>query len=190
MAVPTFLIGLLPGYQQIGISASIILVLLRLLQGLSVGGEYTTSVVFLVERCQSHRRGLMGAYGNFGAYAGVMLGSLVGTLVTTILPREEVRAWGWRIPFLLGVTIGIAGYFLRREITRNAPVHDVSPPPLRRLLGSQWRRIVQVAGFKALDAVGFYLIFVYATTYLVHVVGAPSSMRSRSTRSAWVPRCF
>lgn len=173
MAVPTFLIGLLPGYHQIGIAASIALVVLRLVQGLSVGGEYTTSVVFMVERCRQHRRGLMGAYGSFGAYAGVMLGSAVGVLVTSILPSEAVHAWGWRIPFLLGITIGIVGYFMRREITRTAPVHEISPPPLTRILHSQWRRILQVAGFKALDAVGFYLVFVYATSYLVHVVGVP-----------------
>jgi len=173
MAVPTFLIGVLPGYQQIGVAASIIMVALRLVQGLSVGGEYTTSVVFMVERCRQHQRGLMGAYGSFGAYAGVMLGSAVGTLVTTILPRADVHAWGWRIPFLLGITIGIAGYFIRREITRVAPVHEIQPPPLGRILHSQWRRILQVAGFKVLDAVGFYLVFVYATTYLVHIVGVP-----------------
>jgi MFS transporter, MHS family, proline/betaine transporter len=173
MAVPTFLIGVLPGYQQIGVAASIALVVLRLVQGLSVGGEYTTSVVFMVERCRQHQRGLMGAYGSFGAYAGVMLGSGVGVLVTTILPREEVHAWGWRIPFLLGITIGIAGYFMRREISRAAPLHEIEPPPLGRILHSQWRRILQVAGFKVLDAVGFYLVFVYATTYLVHVVGVP-----------------
>jgi MHS family proline/betaine transporter-like MFS transporter len=173
MAVPTFLIGVLPGYQQIGITASIMLVVLRLIQGLSVGGEYTTSVVFMVERCRQHQRGLMGAYGSFGAYAGVMLGSAVGVLVTTVLPREAVHAWGWRIPFLFGITIGIAGYFMRREISRTAPVHAIEPPPLGRILRSQWRRILQVAGFKVLDAVGFYLVFVYATTYLVHVVGVP-----------------
>jgi MFS transporter, MHS family, proline/betaine transporter len=173
MAVPTFLIGLLPSYQQIGIAASIIMVALRLVQGVSVGGEYTTSVVFLVERSRQHQRGLMGAYGSFGAYAGVMLGSAVGVLVTTILPREAVHAWGWRIPFLFGITIGIAGYLIRSELTRNAPVHEIEPPPLSRILHSQLRRIVQVAGFKVLDAVGFYLIFVYATSYLVHVVGVP-----------------
>jgi MFS transporter, MHS family, proline/betaine transporter len=175
MAVPTFLIGVLPGYQQIGVAASIILIVLRLVQGLSVGGEYTTSIVFMVERCRQHQRGLMGAYGHFGAYAGVMLGSGVGVLVTTLLPREEVHAWGWRIPFLFGIAIGIAGYFLRREIARGAPVHEIEPPPLRRILHSQWRRILQVAGFKVLDAVGFYLVFVYATSYLVHVVGVPKT---------------
>jgi MFS transporter, MHS family, proline/betaine transporter len=173
MAVPTFLIGVLPGYRQIGVAASIALVVLRLVQGLSVGGEYTTSVVFMVERCRQHQRGLMGAYGSFGAYAGVMLGSAVGVLVTTILPREEVHAWGWRIPFLLGITIGLAGYFMRRELTRTATVHEIEPPPLHHILHSQWRRILQVAGFKVLDAVGFYLVFVYATTYLVHIVGVP-----------------
>jgi MHS family proline/betaine transporter-like MFS transporter len=175
MAVPTFMIGLLPSYQQIGVAASIIMVILRLVQGLSVGGEYTTSVVFLVERCRQNQRGLMGAYGSFGAYAGVMLGSGVGVAVTTIVPRAAVHAWGWRIPFLLGITIGIAGYLIRRELTRSAPAHELEPPPLREILHSQWRRILQVAGFKVLDAVGFYLVFIYATSYLVHVVGVPKT---------------
>jgi MHS family proline/betaine transporter-like MFS transporter len=173
MALPTFLIGLLPGYQRIGVTASVSMVLLRLLQGTSVGGEYTTSVVFLVEQGRQHQRGLMGAYGNFGAIAGVMLGSAVGTLVTTLLPRQEVHAWGWRIPFLLGITIGLAGYFLRRELTRTAAAHQSIAPPLVKILSSQWQRIMQVAGFKVLDVVGFYLIFVYATTYFVHIVGIP-----------------
>jgi MHS family proline/betaine transporter-like MFS transporter len=175
MAVPTFMIGLLPGYQQIGVAASIIMVVLRLVQGLSVGGEYTTSVVFLVERCHQSKRGLMGAYGSFGAYAGVMLGSGVGVAVTSILPRQAVHAWGWRIPFLLGITIGIAGYLIRRELTRSAPAHEIEPPPLAQILRSQWRRILQVAGFKVLDAVGFYLVFIYATSYLVHIVGVPKT---------------
>lgn len=173
MAVPTFLIGVLPGYQRIGVAASVIMVLLRLLQGISAGGEYTTSVVFLVEQGRQDQRGLMGAYGNFGAIAGVMLGSAVGTCVTILLPREEVHAWGWRIPFLLGITIGLAGYFIRREINRTAAAHESTTPPLVEVLSSQWQRIAQVAGFKVLDVVGFYLIFVYATTYMVHIVGIP-----------------
>lgn len=175
MAIPTFMIGLLPGYAQIGIAASIAMVMLRLIQGLSVGGEFTTSVVFMVERGAAHRRGLMGACGSFGAYAGVMLGSAVGTLVTLILPHDAVHAWGWRLPFLAGITIGIAGFYIRREIRASAGLHEISPPPMGQILKLHWRTILQVAAFKALNAVGFYLMFVYATTYLTRVMHIPKS---------------
>ena len=170
MAVPTFLIGLLPTHAQIGALAAVLMVLLRLVQGLSVGGEYTTSIVFLIEQANEGKRGVMGAYGVCGAYGGVMLGSAVGTAVAWHMPTAHLLAWGWRIPFLLGITIGIAGYFLRRELhLSETPTHN--PPPMLDVIRSHWRRILQVSGFKILDAVGFYLMFVYSTTYLEEVVG-------------------
>jgi MHS family proline/betaine transporter-like MFS transporter len=175
MAVPTFLIGLLPTYKQIGITASILIVVLRLVQGLSVGGEYTTSVIFMVEGCPSSRRGLMGAFGTSGAFAGVMLGSAVGALVAWIIPIAALHAWGWRVPFLAGITIGIAGYFLRRELQHGSDLPRVMPPPMAELLRSHWPRILQVSGFKVLDAVGFYLMFVYTATYLTEIVGIAKS---------------
>jgi MFS transporter, MHS family, proline/betaine transporter len=171
MALPTFAIGLLPTYQQIGITATILMIVLRLIQGLSVGGEYTTSVVFMVERCPSSRRGLVGAFGTSGAFAGVMLGSAVGTLVASLMPQASLMLWGWRVPFLIGISIGIAGYFIRREISSAGDPVRIEPPPLRELLRNEGGRIFQVAGFKVLDAVGFYLMFVYSTTYLSEIVG-------------------
>src|SRR5690242_19542788 len=77
MAIPTCLIGILPDYQQIGVMASVLMVALRLMQGVSVGGEYTTSIVFLVEQSEPQRRGLMGSFGAFGAFGGVLIGSTV-----------------------------------------------------------------------------------------------------------------
>lgn len=124
MAVPTFLIGVLPDYQQIGISASVLLVLLRLAQGISVGGEYTTSIVFVVEKSVSQRRGLMGTWCLFGVCAGTLLGSAVGTLLTSVLPREAMRAWGWRLPFIFGLVIGIVGLRIRRELGRGGEFLD------------------------------------------------------------------
>src|SRR5216684_5735047 len=113
MAVPTVMIGLLPTYQQIGVMAPVLLVVLRLIQGLSVGGEYTTSVVFMIEGAHSHRRGMMGALGAAAAFCGVMLGSAVGAIVAALMSPQALEAWGWRLPFLAGITIGIAGYIIR-----------------------------------------------------------------------------
>jgi len=89
MAVPTFLIGLLPTYRQAGLAAPILLVLLRLVQGLSVGGEYTTSGIFLVEHSVAARRGFLGSFVPLGATVGVLLGSAVGAVVTTFFDRAR-----------------------------------------------------------------------------------------------------
>jgi MFS transporter, MHS family, proline/betaine transporter len=171
MAVPTFLIGLLPTYSEVGVAATIAMVVLRLVQGLSVGGEYTTSVVFMVERAPSDRRGMTGAFGVAGAFAGVMLGSAVGWMVAELMPAAALSQWGWRIPFLCGITIGLAGWLLRRELSADASAPKVAPPPLGAVLRGYWTTILQVTAYKALDAVGFYLMFVYATTYLTEIVG-------------------
>src|SRR5262245_39623908 len=88
MAIPTFLVGILPGYQTLGLMAPVLLTALRIIQGLSVGGEYTTAMVFLVERAPPRRRGLLGAVGVCGADAGVLLGSAIGAgLAATMSPE-------------------------------------------------------------------------------------------------------
>src|SRR5215472_1737438 len=110
MAVPTFLIGLLPTYEQAGRIAPVLLVLLRLVQGLSVGGEYTTSGVFLVEQAVPERRGFLGSFVPLGATFGVLLGSAVSAIITTVLDRGAVNSWGWRLVFLLGLVVGAVGF--------------------------------------------------------------------------------
>jgi MHS family proline/betaine transporter-like MFS transporter len=115
MAIPTFLMGLLPGYQTIGVLAPIGLTLLRVVQGLSVGGEYTGSMVFLVEHAPEGRRGLMGALGASGTTAGILLGSAVGAAFAASMSTAALDAWGWRIPFLLGL------YTRKAHATRETP---------------------------------------------------------------------
>lgn len=169
MAIPTCLIGVLPDYQQIGVAASVLMVALRLMQGLSVGGEYTTSIVYLVEQSAPGKRGLMGSFGAFGAFGGVLIGSTVGAIVTTVLSPQAAQAWGWRLPFLAGVSLGVAGYFLRRELQGMARPAAEARAPLLSVIRRYWPTVLQVVGFKMLCAVGFYLVFVYLTTYLADV---------------------
>jgi MHS family proline/betaine transporter-like MFS transporter len=169
MAIPTFLIGLLPTYEQIGVTASVLLVVLRLLQGLSVSGEYTTAVIFLVERSSSGHRGLLGSFAPFGACGGVLLGSAVGAAVTTALDRASVNSWGWRIPFIIGIAVGVFGLYLRRHLIEDGAAESGSAAagsPVREALRTEWRTIARVIGVTAVGAVGFYLCFVYITTYL------------------------
>ncbi|WP_397543432.1 MFS transporter [Roseovarius salis] len=110
MAIPTFCLGLLPDYQAIGLAAPVMLVFLRLIQGLSVGGEFSTSVVYLVETAPDDRRGLSGSMANLGSVAGTAFGSLMAMGVLNLMPETDVDSWGWRIPYLLGGVIGIAAF--------------------------------------------------------------------------------
>src|SRR5215471_18809323 len=98
MAVPTFLVGILPGYQTLGILAPLLLTALRVIQGLSVGGEYTTAMVFLVERSPPGRRGVMGSLCSVGADHGVLLGSATCTVLAASMSAEALSDWGWRVP--------------------------------------------------------------------------------------------
>ena len=168
MAIPTFLIGALPTYQQIGVTASVLLVLMRLLQGLSVGGEYTTSSIFLVERSAAGHRGFFGSFAEVGACSGILLGSALSALVTTVLDRAVVDSWGWRIPFLIGVTIGIVGLYIRRYLVEETGPqrHQLKAASPIREAFTEWRTILRLIGLGAVGAVGFYMSFVYITTYL------------------------
>jgi len=130
MAIPTFLIGLLPGYATLGLWAPAALTLLRMVQGLSVGGEYTSSMVFLVERASDGRRGLMGALAACGAGGGTLLGSAVGAGFAASMSEAALETWGWRIPFLLGLIVGIAGYFLRRHVLEAVPTEQRKRVPI------------------------------------------------------------
>ena len=183
MAVPTFLMGVIPDYQQIGVTASVLLVLLRLAQGISVGGEFTTSIVFVVERSIPQRRGFMGTWCLFGTCAGTLLGAAIGTLLTSILPREDMQAWGWRLPFLLGLAIGMIGLYIRRDLERGVTVTeprnvgDLAAPQgsFVEALKSQRSAIFKIIGLKATSAVGFYTLFVYMTVYFTKIVQIPKS---------------
>src|SRR5262245_23106 len=165
MAIPTFLIGLLPGYATLGLLAPVALTLLRMVQGLSVGGEYTSSMVFLIEHAPEGRRGVMGALASCGACAGILLGSAVGAGFAAAMSTEALNDWGWRIPFLAGLLVGIAGYFLRRHMFE-IPVERPKRPPLVETIQDHWRLVMVFAGVSVFNAVGFYMTFVYLVSWL------------------------
>jgi MHS family proline/betaine transporter-like MFS transporter len=175
MAIPTFLIGLLPGYQTIGLLAPIGLTLLRIVQGLSVGGEYTSSMVFLIERAPEGRRGLMGALAASGSALGILLGSAVGAAFAASMSTAGLDAWGWRIPFLLGLVVGIAGYMLRRYVLEAGVVEKRTRLPIIETLHDHWRAVAGFAGLSVYTAVTFYVGFVYLVSWLQTADGIPPS---------------
>jgi MHS family proline/betaine transporter-like MFS transporter len=177
MAIPTFLIGLLPGYATLGPAAAVLLVLLRMIQGLSVGGEYTTSIVFLVEGAGRRHLGFAGSWSGFGAVGGILLGSAVGALVTLILSPETAHQWGWRVPFLIGLFVGLAGLYVRRHIpeTPRPAGHAAGRSPVWVALRSEWRTILRIGLLNVINGVGFYIAFVFLVTYMQTVAGLSES---------------
>jgi MFS transporter, MHS family, proline/betaine transporter len=175
MAIPTFLIGLLPGYQTVGLWAPIGLIVLRIVQGLSVGGEYTSSMVFLIEHAPEGRRGLMGALGASGASVGTLLGSAIGAAFAASMSTAALDAWGWRIPFLLGLLVGVAGYILRRYVLEAGVAEKRTRAPIVETLHDHWRLVAGFAGLSAFSAVTFYIGFVYMVSWLQTADGIPPS---------------
>ena len=174
MAVPTCAIGLLPTSEQIGPVAAVLLVLFRLLQGLSIGGEYTGSVVYMAESAKPGRRGLLCTASILGAGIGTLLGSGFADLINAVLPKEDVETWGWRIPFLAGALVGIVGWYLRRSLTEtrdSLKATQPSRPPITETLTKHWRTVLQVAGLNLMHAISFFMIFVFMKTYLHKFAG-------------------
>ena len=170
MAIPTMLIGLLPTHAQIGIAAPILLVVLRLFQGLAVGGEFTTSMVLLVEGAQRTRRGFVGSFAPFGAVGGMLIGSAVGAAITGYLPADAVASWGWRAAFLFGLVIGMVVLYVRRRLPPDAAIVAIAEArhsPVVTAFKTQWRTILKIIGTILTLGIGFYLNFVYLSTWLV-----------------------
>jgi len=166
MVVPTFLVGVLPGYHAVGLIAPVILTGLRMLQGLSVGGECPTSVVFLFEHASPGRRGLCAAIAFCGSNAGILLGSATGGLIAALMTPDELDRWGWRIPFVLGLALGIIGYFLRRHLSEPMAVAVPVRSPLVEVVRDHRPLLFWLAGVSVFGAVGFYLMFVYVVSWL------------------------
>lgn len=179
MAIPTCFVGLLPTYETIGMAAPLALMLFRFLQGLSVGGELTGSVTFLVEHAAPSRRGYIGSWVGFSAQVGALLGSGVGALVASSLTYEALLEWGWRIPFLSGSLIALVGWYLRTRIPESPAFERVrhtgalSTAPIREVFTHHRVAVAKVIGLVWLHGVGFYLLYVYLTTYLVTVTTIP-----------------
>jgi MHS family proline/betaine transporter-like MFS transporter len=169
MALPTMFIGLLPTYAQVGIVAPILLVILRLCQGLAVGGEFTTSMVLLVEGAQRTRRGFVGSFAPFGAVGGMLIGSAVGAAITEYLSADTVAAWGWRAAFLFGLLIGAVVLYVRRRLPPDATIVAIAEArhaPVVTAFKTQWPMILKIVGIVLTLSIGFYLNFVYLTTWL------------------------
>jgi MHS family proline/betaine transporter-like MFS transporter len=179
MAIPTCLVGLLPTYETIGVAAPLALTLCRFLQGLSVGGEFTGSVTFLVEHAARSQRGYVGSWAGFSAQLGALLGSGAGALFALTLTHDALHQWGWRVPFVMGGLIAVVGWYLRTK-AKESPAFErvrlagaLSTSPLRDVITNHRAALAQLIGLVWLHGVAFYMLYVYMTTYLVTVTTVP-----------------
>ncbi|UYF97249.1 MHS family MFS transporter (plasmid) [Rhodococcus aetherivorans] len=195
MGGSTALIGLLPTYAQIGVWAPILLTLLRILQGISAGGEWGGAALMAVEHAPRNRRGLFGAFPQIGCPIGMFLASMVFTGLTFMMSTEQFMEWGWRIPFLLSAALIFIGYFIRRAIDESPVFQELlerrtqSSAPLGELFRSHSKTLVKCALiFMGNNAAGWLLI-AYISSYATKEVGlekGPVLAATMVAAVAWV----
>src|SRR5215471_4143768 len=177
MAIPSFMIGLLPTYDSIGVLAPVLLILLRMIQGISVGGELTVSISYLSERSSDRNRGASASVSFIGAVVGTLIGSMLISLLDSSLGVEAMRAWGWRIPFLCSAVLGALGLALR--LTR---LEDVAEPltrtrraPLIVAFITEWRAMLVAFLISIPSGAAYYVGFIYMVTFAQQYDALPAA---------------
>jgi MFS transporter, MHS family, proline/betaine transporter len=176
MSAATFLIGLIPSYATIGIAAPLLLLLARLVQGFSTGGEYGGAATFIAEYAPDHKRGFYGSFLEFGTLGGYVLGASLATAVQLGLSQEALTAWGWRIPFLIAGPLGVIGLYLRTRLEDTpafrhcAEEGKTTRTPFTETIRTVWPQILNLIGFVILLNVAVYTLLTYMPTYLTQVL--------------------
>ncbi|MEJ2604031.1 MAG: MFS transporter [Gammaproteobacteria bacterium] len=189
MALPTFALGCLPTYETAGVWAAVLLVLVRLAQGLSVGGEFSSSVTYLVETAKQGRRGFAGSWANVGSVTGMLLGSGAAVAITSVFSHETVLDWAWRLPFLFGAAIGLAAILIRRRLPdsehfrRHRDDHGETSP-LRQALTRNLDATVKATVFASMYGVVFYFAMVYLPTWAAEQAGYDLDLAMRINAAA------
>ncbi len=163
MAIPTVIIGLLPSYNTIGIAAPIILIICRILQGISMGGEYTTIMIHVVEKAPAHRRGFYGSWTDAGNQLGLVLANFIAIWIFSCINIEEEISYIWRIPFLLGILL-VPFAFL---IPHQEPKHK-SKDSTASLLIKYKKEVFRTISITSFSAVAFYTMWSFIPYYLVY----------------------
>lgn len=177
MSVSTFSIGLIPSYATIGIWAPILLLVAKLAQGFSVGGEYTGAAIFVAEYAPDRRRGFLGSWLDFGSIAGFVLGAGVVVGITMLLGQERFEEWGWRIPFFIAGPLGVIGMYLRHALDETPTFQkhaesmkngEVEKQSLKEVIRGNTRAILVCMGLVITTNVTYYMLLTYMPSYLSH----------------------
>jgi metabolite-proton symporter len=177
MGLSTVLIGLLPTYGRIGLAAPLILTVLRFLQGLGVGGEWGGAVLLALESGHRGKRGFLASWPQTGVPLGLLLSTAMMTAMKSVLPEEDFRSWGWRVPFLLSALLIVLGFAIRARVAEPALFRElqrsqqVAEAPLGETLRRHWREVLLAAGSRMGENSCFYLFTAYAIAYVHKVLG-------------------
>lgn len=178
MAVGTGILGLTPSYEQIGLLAPALVVLARLLQGFSAGGELGAATTYLVEAAPNGRRGLYGSWQYASQGLATFVACLMGFGLAEVLSAEAMNSWGWRVPFLFGMLIGPLGFYIRRhmhETVDEGKKHETSGAVLKELF-KRHSGLIVIGIFSIMGGtISNYIVGKYMTTYAMHTLKLPAS---------------
>jgi metabolite-proton symporter len=172
MGVATFVMGLLPTYNSIGVWAPILLVVLRFIQGIGVGGEWGGAVLMAVEHSPPGRRGYYGSWPQMGVPAGLLLANLVFLASSSYIPEEQFLSWGWRIPFLVSLVLVGVGLFIRLRLLETPAFQQVqesgteAPMPIIDVLRTYPKNVLLAMGMRIAENGTFYVLTVFVLSYV------------------------
>lgn len=183
MAAGTFAIGCIPSQQSIGLAAPLLLLLARLVQGFSTGGEYGNAMTFIAEYAPDRRRGFLGSWLEFGTFTGYLAGAIVVTLADVVFTEDQLLSWGWRIPFLVALPLGAVGVYLRTQLAETpafaALEKSVEAREKEQRTGQQFKDILRLwpyllvcMGLVLAWNVTNYMLTSYMPTYVTVTVPA------------------
>lgn len=176
MSVGTVMIGLLPGYDSIGLWAPALLLVARILQSFSTGGEYGGAATFIVESSPDKRRGFFSSWLEFGTLGGYVLGATLALALQLSLPDGAFQEWGWRIPFLCAAPLGLFGLYLRLKLEDSAAFREledskrVAKTPLREVISNHFPELMLCAGLVLILNSAYYIVLTYLPGYLSGVL--------------------
>ncbi|MFE2051116.1 glycine betaine/L-proline transporter ProP [Streptomyces sp. NPDC059459] len=186
MAIGTFSIGLIPSYASIGIAAPILLLLARMLQGFSTGGEYGGATTFVAEYSPDRRRGFLSSWLDFGTFVGYALGSALVTVLNLLLTDGQMLDWGWRVPFLIAGPLGLIGLYMRLRLEESPAfqqqldehekslAQESAGSEFKTIIKDHWRPLLICMGLVLLYNVTNYMVTGYLPTYQTETLGRSS----------------
>lgn len=196
MCISTLGISLLPTYQTVGIAATVLLVLMRCLQGIAAGGELGGATSFLAESSPASRRAYFTSFVHLGSLGGSLIASLLVLATSLVFEESMLLAWAWRIPFLLGLPLAVVGLWIRSRIAETTTFETAKnddprhKTPLAELFRTSRGPFLCVLGLAALTTGGYYASYVYGAIYLETVGGFPRSLSYWSTVITIVVSCI
>lgn len=179
MTIATALIGFAPTYAEVGVTATVIMVVARVLQGVSAGGEFGSATSMLVEYAPANQRGLFGSFQMFAQAVAGVLAALAGVLITEGLTTAQLESWGWRLPFMFGLLLGPVGLYIRRSVDEPEvfrATRDREPRlPFGQLFTGYWREMLIAGGLVAGSTIMQFVFNIYMPTYAVQYLRMPAA---------------